>query len=69
MAAGTLPRPGTRLGPCVDCCVHTDCAETLRMADSLCVLCGKKIGYETRFYCVPNARTLVHAACHELTLL
>lgn len=72
MAAGTLPAPGTRLGPCAELCEHRDCAETRRMAAALCSYCRKPIDYEVRFYDVRNeaqrmtgAEALVHARCHE----
>jgi hypothetical protein len=55
MAASTLPEPGKvvrgeEIGPCKDVCEHTDCATTRRMAAADCAICGKPIGYETRFY-------------------
>lgn len=50
MAAGALPRPGTKYGPCDAPCAHTDCASVRAQADSPCTYCGKPIGYETRFY-------------------
>lgn len=50
MAAATLPKPGTEYGPCAKECEHTDCAHTRRMAKSTCTICGKPIGYDTRFY-------------------
>ena len=68
MAATTLPAVGSQLGPCQTACNHTDCAETRRMAAESCAVCGKTIGYETRFYETPNRPhrpTLSHAACRE----
>ena len=75
MAAGRLPAPGTELGPCdPPTCIHRDCAETRRMAESACVSCGEPIGYEVRFYdhqrgeLAPGGgiRTgLAHAECLE----
>ena len=64
MAAGRLPFPGTKYGPCNEPCSHKDCNETERMSESTCKYCTKKIGYETRFYQLED-NTLVHAACHE----
>lgn len=68
MAAGTLPAPGTRYGPCKGDCRHTDCAATRAEAASICRICGSAIGYERRYYKDPDAAAvgpLVHAACLE----
>jgi len=62
MAAGTLPRPGSKFGPCANNCSHIDCAKTHEMAETKCRICGKPIGYETPFY---NEGGLVHASCYE----
>lgn len=76
MAAGTLPRPGTKLGPCEPECQHKDCAITRRMAAETCRFCQKPISSEP-FYTDPeNSRdvrgdgplsgpALVHAECLE----
>ena len=50
MAAGILPKPGTKLGPCKTICKHRDCAETRGVADSLCHVCQKPIGYGVGYY-------------------
>jgi len=50
MAAGILPLPGTKIGPCKEECKHKDCAHTRQIAESICPECQKAIGYETRFY-------------------
>ena len=63
MAASTLPVPGTRLGPCLDPCKHTDCAETVAMALSVCPFCDEAINYGRRFY---NDRE--HGLCHAVCL-
>ncbi len=64
MAAGTLPRPGTELGPCEEECQHTDCAETHRMAAQLCTICGEPISYETPFFRASGDwQQLTHADC------
>lgn len=63
MAAGVLPKPGTELGPCTEDCQHRDCAETRRMAESKCHLCGEPIDYGVRFYA--DADQLSHARCAE----
>lgn len=74
MAASTLPEPGkvvrgTEIGPCVDPCEHTDCAQTREMAASICRFCNEPIGYEVRFYTDPdNKEHLVHALCLEISI-
>src|SRR5437899_9565048 len=50
MAAGKLPKPGSRNGPCAEECAHTDCRLTKRWAQERCLHCGEAIRYETRFY-------------------
>lgn len=71
MAAGKLPKPGSKHGPCVEDCAHVDCRMTKQWAAEPCVYCGELIGYDTRF-----CRSLVgpwgdmeqfsHAVCEEL---
>jgi hypothetical protein len=63
MAAGTLPHPGTKYGPCVEACTHVDCANTRAMADTVCHRCKQRIGYDAAFYNVGG--NLVHALCEE----
>jgi hypothetical protein len=72
MAAGWLSPPGTQYGPCEGTCHHSDCAEWRLMAASVCRLCEKNIGYDTRFYKDPETRDkpmalrrYVHAFCVE----
>ena len=62
MAAGTLPAPGDKYGPCEEKCEHLDCQATHDMAEATCAECGKYIGYRTRFYSNP----MVHASCAEI---
>lgn len=73
MAAGMLPKPGTQYGPCeavkgangiVLSCGHADCQASRIMAASICSLCGRPIGYETRYY-RNGERGYDHAACRE----
>lgn len=64
MAAGSLPAPGTRYGPCEPDCHHTDCALTRQMAAEACIYCGAPIGYETPFY-RDEERRPAHAVCLE----
>ena len=64
MGWGLLPKPGTKVGPCVGECEHTDCAKTRSMAESKCSICDEEIGYERGFY--EGEQGLVHAVCaHE----
>lgn len=70
MAAGLLPPPGTRYGPCREAdCGHHDCAATRRVAAALCTLCSKPIGFDTRYYNErdrpTDAWSYVHADCRE----
>jgi hypothetical protein len=66
MAAGILPRPGTRCGPCEDWCKHTDCEGIRNIANSVCGICKKMIAYGNRFYIDPkNEKAYVHAICLE----
>lgn len=66
MAAGALSEPGSKYGSCEGDCLHTDCAQIKCMAQELCSLCDKEIGYDTRFYC-DGAKELpyTHALCLE----
>lgn len=51
MAAITLPKPGTELGPCESAdCGHKDCALTREQAAAVCRYCNEPIGYDKRFY-------------------
>lgn len=63
MAASTLPKPGTKHGPCVDICEHRDCASLRRDAGSPCTVCHRGIGFATPFY--RDGERLAHAACLE----
>lgn len=68
MAAISLASPGTKYGPCKAPCQHRDCAATRLMAESICRLCGKPIGYDTRCYADPDSPdplASVHASCLE----
>lgn len=67
MAATTLPQPGTEYGPCPEPCDHIDCKQTREIANSICTLCKKPIGYNTRFYVDPDIeeKSYVHALCLE----
>lgn len=58
MAAGTIPKPGSKLGPCSATvgrgielnCGHVDCQASRATAASICTICNTAIGYETRYY-------------------
>jgi len=63
MAAGQIASPGTEYGPCVEMCEHTDCQANRKIAESNCRVCGKKIGYETRFFQEENWTVFVHLVC------
>lgn len=63
MAAGILPKPGTKLGPCVKACKHRDCAQTKGDAQALCRFCGKAIGYGVGFFRARLSGALAHAFC------
>lgn len=62
MAFGTLPRPGTELGPCANPCSHTDCAQSRQMAETVCRVCTTPIGYDAKM-CFDSVGSLVHYLC------
>lgn len=64
MAAGILPKPGSKYGPCKKKCEHIDCQRTRFEAWSKCRICNEAIGYNVRFYREDN-NGLVHANCLE----
>ena len=65
MAAGRLPQPGTKYGPCQDeSCRHRDCAATRTMAAAICRFCNQTIGYDKLFYQEQDG-SFVHALCLE----
>lgn len=41
MGWGTLPAPGTKLGPCATPCNHVDCVLTRKDAEVKCQKCGE----------------------------
>ncbi len=63
MAAGLLPKPGTKLGPCKTKCAHLDCAQTKADAATTCLFCDKAIGYAQAFYRSRLDGALAHAGC------
>jgi len=65
MAAGILPAPGTKVGPCKTACKHRDCAQTKAEAASLCPFCEKAIGYGVGFFRLMGLGQLAHAFCYE----
>jgi hypothetical protein len=62
MAAGILPKPGSKVGPCKRC-EHVDCGETRARAESKCIYCQAVVGYGVRVY--QHGDYTVHARCHE----
>ena len=66
MAAGILPKPGSKLGPCVETCKHRDCAQTKQDAAQPCRFCQKAIGYGVGFIRARLSGALAHDFCtHE----
>ena len=63
MAAGIIPPPGSKYGPCLETCEHRDCRLTRDMAATVCSFCSDAIGYETRFY--RHDGTIAHTLCVE----
>ena len=61
--AGIIGRPGTRNGPCIAKCNHKDCDASRQQAASICWLCEKPVGFDTRFYAADGG--FVHALCLE----
>jgi hypothetical protein len=61
MAAGSLPAPGTKHGPCMEACQHRDCQLTREDAAEICIICGEPIGYNRRFYQEEQGK--VHSLC------
>ena len=64
MGWGTLPAPGTKLGPCAAECKHIDCAQTRRDATAECGKCDRPIGYDEPLYRIDGK--LYHAYCIEI---
>ena len=62
MAAGVLSAPGTEFGTCAEPCLHTDCAGTRSIAETICRFYDEPIGYDRRIY---NDAGYVHASCLE----
>lgn len=65
MAAGILPAPGTKVGPCKGKCSHRDCAKTKDDASAECRFCAKPIGYGVGFFRSRLSGELAHAFCFE----
>lgn len=65
MAAGVLPKPGTKLGPCKTGCKHRDCAQTKADAALACRFCQKPIGYGVGFIRARLTGALAHELCAE----
>lgn len=68
MASVFLSKPGTEFGPCEGNCDHSDCAASRKMAESICTICGKPIGYDKRFFRDsdnPELGEYAHTACYH----
>lgn len=65
MAAGVLPKPGSKVGPCKGKCRHKDCAQTRADAASPCCFCQKPIGYGDNFFRARLDGGLAHGSCVE----
>jgi hypothetical protein len=65
MAAGILPKPGSKVGPCKSKCKHRDCGQTKAAAAATCRFCNKAIGYGVGFYRSRLSGELAHAFCFE----
>ena len=65
MAAGVLPKPGDKIGPCAGKCKHRDCAATRRDAATACRFCVKAIGFGVGFYRSRLDGGLAHSSCFE----
>lgn len=65
MAAGVLPKPGTKVGPCKGRCRHLDCRQTREDAAASCRFCGETIGYERGFVRSRLTGALAHEVCLE----
>lgn len=65
MAAGLLPKPGTKVGPCKSRCRHLDCEQTKTDAATQCRFCFQAIGYETRYVRARFDSCLAHEVCLE----
>ena len=63
MASSCLPKPGTEFGPCAGVCEHRDCADTRRIAATICPDCREPIGYGRHFY--KDGDGHAHAVCLE----
>ena len=66
MAAGSIPAPGTKYGPCKNICAHLDCTSNRVIATSVCSYCSKAIGYEKNFY--RDGGGYAHAVCLETAI-
>jgi len=66
-ASPGVPAIGTKYGPCAEPCSHRDCMANRKTAESVCRICGQRIGYEHRYYDEGSAPdwTHVHALCLE----
>ena len=65
MASATLPKPGTKYGPCAKGCKHRDCAETRATATANCRFCVRPIGYDKPYVRARLSGAYAHETCLE----
>lgn len=68
MGWGIIPSPTNDrkvVAPCLDSCAHLDCLESKEFVEKPCDLCGKKIGYETKYYLTDHGtnKGQIHFLC------
>jgi len=63
MAAGFISLPEAEYGPCNEACAHKDCAESRRIAEAPCRICGDPIGYEKSYFQEKGWTIFVHWSC------
>jgi hypothetical protein len=62
MTYSVIPRPGSRLGPCVPVCRHRDCLENREQALWACFLCHHPLGFEVA-WTIADDEYPVHIDC------
>ncbi len=63
----TLPKPGTKDGPCAGDCNHDECIDARNKANTECYLCNEKIGYDSNFFITDKG--FCHEICYKKQLL
>jgi len=49
LSRSKVPAPGSENGPCEKSCGHIKCNELRHIANTICSICHKPIGYEIPF--------------------